>query len=104
MGDGMQAIACVPVFAPQVVVLDIGLPVLSGYEVAKRLREMPATRDALIVALTGYGQKEDKQRALESGFDHHFVKPTDPHALTALIARWTREGVDMGGAADSAAR
>ncbi len=104
VGDGMQAIACVPVFAPQVVVLDIGLPVLSGYEVAKRLREMPATRDALIVALTGYGQKEDKQRALESGFDHHFVKPTDPHALTALIARWTSEIADKGGAADSAAR
>ncbi len=104
VGDGMQAIACVPVFAPQVVVLDIGLPVLSGYEVARRLREMPATRDALIVALTGYGQKEDRERALESGFDHHFVKPTDPHALTALIARWTREGAEPGGAANSAAR
>ncbi len=92
VGDGMQAIACAPVFAPQVVVLDIGLPVLSGYEVALRLRELPATRHALIVALTGYGQKEDKQRAMAAGFDHHFVKPTDPHALTAFIASWDAAG------------
>jgi len=93
--DGVQAITCAPVFAPQVVVLDIGLPGLSGYDVAQRLRDLPATRQALIVAVTGYGQKEDRQRAMASGFDHHFVKPTDPHALTALIAGWTEEGEVM---------
>ncbi len=90
VGDGLQALACVPVFAPQIVVLDIGLPVLSGYEVAKRLRKMAPTQNALLVALTGYGQKEDKLRALEAGFDYHFVKPTDPRVLVDLIADWPK--------------
>lgn len=88
VADGMQALASVPVFAPQVVVLDIGLPVLSGYEVARRMRQMPQTRDVLMIALTGYGQKEDRIRAAEAGFDHHFVKPTNPRDLVALIANW----------------
>ncbi|WP_280150337.1 response regulator [Piscinibacter sp. XHJ-5] len=88
VGDGQQALACVPVFAPQIVVLDIGLPVMNGYEVARRMRKMPATRDALIVALTGYGQKEDQLRAIDAGFDRHFVKPTDPRVLVQLIAEW----------------
>ena len=88
VGDGLQALACLAVFAPQVVVLDIGLPQLDGYEVARRLREMPAGRDVLLVALTGYGQKEDRARALAAGFDRHFVKPTDPRALVQLIAQW----------------
>jgi len=88
VGDGPQAIACVPVFAPQIVVLDIGLPGLSGYEVAKRMRQMPATQNVLLIALTGYGQKEDMQRAMEAGFDRHFVKPTDPQKLVELIAQW----------------
>jgi CheY-like chemotaxis protein len=89
--DVMTALASVPVFAPQVVLLDIGLPVLDGYEVARRMRKMPATRDALIVAVSGYGQPEDKQRSKEAGFDHHFVKPTDPQELVDLIARWQRD-------------
>src|SRR5205085_4172920 len=55
VGDGLQALACVPVFAPQIVVLDIGLPGMSGYEIARRMRKLPATRDVLLVALTGYG-------------------------------------------------
>jgi len=100
VGDGMQALSCVPVFAPQIVVLDIGLPGLSGYEVARRMRKMAATRDALLVALTGYGQKEDQQRAVESGFDRHFVKPTDPRVLVELIAGWQAPQ----GGGDTAAR
>jgi len=88
VGDGVQALACVPVFAPQIVILDIGLPILSGYEVAQRMRTMPATQHALLVALTGYGQKEDQLRAMEAGFDRHFVKPTDPRTLVELIAQW----------------
>ena len=89
VGDGHQALACVPVFAPQVVVLDIGLPGLSGYDTALRMREMPAMKDVLLIALTGYGQSEDRRRAEQVGFDHHFVKPTDPRALSDLIARWS---------------
>lgn len=101
--DGHQALACVGVFAPQVVVLDIGLPGLNGYEVAQRLRDLPATRDALIVALSGYGQPEDKQRALEAHFDHYFVKPADPQALVDRIAAWQRTGT-AAGPGDEAAR
>ena len=90
VGDGAQALASVPVFAPQVVVLDIGLPGLSGYEVARRIRDLPPMREALLIALTGYGQKEDQLRAVEAGFDRHFVKPTDPRTIVELIAQWQR--------------
>ncbi len=89
VGDGLQALACAPVFAPHIVVLDIGLPIMDGYEVARRMRRLPATQHALLVAMTGYGQKEDLQRAEEAGFDKHFVKPTDPRALVQLIAEWS---------------
>ena len=82
-----------PAFAPEVVLLDIGLPGMDGYEVrAAHARSCRRTRDALIVAVTGYGQHEDQQRALEAGFDHHLVKPTDPHGLVALIADWQNGG------------
>ncbi len=90
VGDGPQALACVPVFAPQIVVLDIGLPGLSGYEVARRLRAQPDAAHALLIAMTGYGQKEDQLRAMAAGFDHHFVKPADPRQLVELIAQWSR--------------
>jgi signal transduction histidine kinase len=88
VSDGLLALACAPVFAPQIVVLDIGLPMMDGYEVARRLRRLPTTEHALLVAMTGYGQKEDQQRAVEAGFDRHFVKPTDPRMLVQLIAEW----------------
>jgi signal transduction histidine kinase/CheY-like chemotaxis protein len=88
--EPLAALNCVPVFAPEVVLLDIGLPVMDGYEVARRMRQMPATRNALIVAVSGYGQAEDKQRAEQAGFDRHFVKPTDPHLLVEMIAQWQR--------------
>ncbi|HKX41180.1 MAG TPA: response regulator [Burkholderiaceae bacterium] len=88
--DGVQALDAAADFAPDVVVLDIGLPALDGYEVAVRLRRMPATRDALILALTGYGQKEDQSHAEAAGFDRHFVKPADPVALLSCIETWHR--------------
>ncbi|MFL6665501.1 MAG: ATP-binding protein, partial [Rhizobacter sp.] len=97
VGDGAQALSSVPVFAPQIVVLDIGLPGMSGYEIARRMRKLPATRDVLLVALTGYGQKEDQQRAMEAGFDRHFVKPTDPRVLVQLIAEWPAQGTVRAG-------
>jgi signal transduction histidine kinase/DNA-binding response OmpR family regulator len=91
-GDGMQALEAAASFAPDVVVLDIGLPLLDGYEVARRLREIPATRHALVLALTGYGQQEDRLIAHGAGFDRHFVKPADPTELLASIDAWEREG------------
>ncbi len=98
VGDGTQALASAPVYAPDVVVLDIGLPGLDGYEVARRMRQMPQTRGALLLALTGYGQKGDQEQALAAGFDTHFVKPADPELLAKRIAEW-RETCTAPGAA-----
>ena len=83
--DGNEALASVRVFAPHVIVLDIGLPGIDGYAVARQLRERGDTSHALLIAVTGYGQKEDKQRAVDSGFDYHFVKPTDPREIQRAI-------------------
>jgi len=88
VGDGQEAMACAPVFAPDVVVLDIGLPGMDGYELARRLRALPQTQASLMVALTGYGQRGDQDRAREAGFDHHLTKPAEPDDLLALIAAW----------------
>lgn len=85
--DGLQALASLKVFDPHVVVLDIGLPGLDGYAVARQLRERGDTSHVLLIALTGYGQKEDRQRAAEAGFDYHFVKPADPREIQIAIER-----------------
>jgi CheY-like chemotaxis protein len=84
--DGPSCLQVAAEFRPDAVLLDIGLPDMDGYEVARRLRAHPATERALLVALTGYGQIEDLRRAREAGFNHHFVKPADLDALTALLA------------------
>jgi signal transduction histidine kinase len=83
--DGLQALASLKVFDPHVVVLDIGLPGLDGYAVARQLRERGDTNHVLLIALTGYGQKEDRARAADAGFDYHFVKPADPRDIQAAI-------------------
>jgi signal transduction histidine kinase len=88
--DGAEALSSVRVFAPHVVVLDIGLPGLDGYAVARRLREQGDTSHALLIAVTGYGSKEDHERAMESGFDYHFVKPTDPRQIQLAIEQGRR--------------
>jgi PAS domain S-box-containing protein len=84
--DGASAPDAAVAFLPHVVLCDIGLPGVSGYEVARRLRERPELASTRLVALTGYGQDEDRRRAREAGFDHHFVKPVEPRALEALLA------------------
>jgi len=94
--DGREALSVAEHFSPEVVVLDIGLPILDGYEVAARLRTMDGTRGALLLALTGYGQQEDRERAEAAGFDHHFVKPADPVALQKCIDGWLRQRGDAG--------
>jgi two-component system CheB/CheR fusion protein len=70
---------------PDVVLLDIGMPGISGYEVAEQLRKSPLLRDTLLVAMTGYGRDEDRRRALAAGFDHHLTKPVSPDDLQALL-------------------
>ena len=87
--DGADALRQAQARLPDVAVLDIGLPRLDGYAVARRMRQMPQTRDALLVALTGYGQQDDRIQAREAGFDHHMVKPADPYALLDAIAEWS---------------
>ncbi len=83
--DGPAGLEAAEEFRPQVVLLDIGLPRMDGYEVARRIRHHPELRDVLLVALSGYGQADDKRRSREAGFDHHLVKPVPPDALSELL-------------------
>jgi CheY-like chemotaxis protein len=73
-------------FRPDVVLLDIGLPTMSGHDAARRIRAEPWGRQILLVALTGWGQDEDRRKSKEVGFDHHLVKPVDIPALMRLLA------------------
>jgi CheY-like chemotaxis protein len=82
--DGEEALVAEEAFRPDVVLLDIGMPKLSGYEVGRRIRELRGPAP-LVVAITGWGQEEDRQRAREAGFDHHFTKPVDYAALLKVI-------------------
>src|SRR4029079_3944078 len=84
--DGPEAIATAGRLRPHVVLLDIGLPRLNGYEVCRRLRQAPWGRDLTVVALTGWGQEEDRQRSGEAGYDAHLVKPVDYDQLEKLVA------------------
>ena len=84
--DGRTAIISAQAFRPHIVLLDIGLPDLDGLEVARRLRTLPETKHALLIALTGYTQPEDRKRCKDAGFDYHLAKPLDLERLKALIA------------------
>ena len=84
--DGLEAIEAAATFRPDVILLDIGLPRLNGYEVARKIREQPWGQAVVLVALTGWGQEEDRRRSREAGFNHHLTKPVDPLALTRLLA------------------
>jgi DNA-binding response OmpR family regulator len=84
--DGAQAVEAEQAFHPEVVLLDIGLPKLSGYDVARRIRSVRG-EEVLIIAITGWGQEEDRAQARDAGFDHHFTKPVDFDVLLDLIDR-----------------
>ena len=83
--DGEQALAIANETKPDVVLLDIGLPKMNGYDVARQIRQQPWGRNPVLVAITGWGQTEDKDLSRESGFDHHLVKPVDHDLLLKLI-------------------
>jgi len=85
--DGAQALELAKQFAPDVGFIDIGLPEMNGYEVARRLRAHSETRAMMLVAVTGWGQARDRQLALEAGFDHHVVKPMDPEEFRRILRR-----------------
>jgi CheY-like chemotaxis protein len=84
--DGEEAVVTVEEFRPDVVILDIGLPGLNGYEACRRIREQPWGKNTVLIAVTGWGQEEDRRRSHKAGFDNHMVKPIDPKALMRLLA------------------
>ena len=84
--DGLEAVQTAAEFQPNIVLLDIGLPKMNGYEAARRIRNEPWGGKVALVALTGWGQEADKRRSLEAGFDHHLTKPMDPAVLEKLLA------------------
>ena len=83
--DGHTALEAVAKDRPEVVLLDIGLPMLNGYEVCRRIREQPGGNDTIVIALTGWGQEDDRRRSHEAGFDGHLVKPVEYDALITLL-------------------
>ena len=89
--DGQNALALAATFRPHAVLLDIGLPGMSGHEVGRRMRQMPEVKDAVLVAQTGWGQDEDKRQSDAAGFNAHLVKPVDPAALRRLLAGLPRK-------------
>lgn len=91
--DGSDALAKAKEYEPEVILLDIGLPGMDGYEVARRLRRHPATRDAVLAAITGYGQAKDVERARAAGFDRHFTKPVEVETLEAFVSQRPRQTV-----------
>lgn len=89
--DGEQAIAAIELLRPEVAVLDIGMPKLDGYEVARRVREGPMGTLVTLVAVTGWGQGPDKARAAAAGFNHHFTKPVEIEALAQMLVQFGSE-------------
>jgi CheY-like chemotaxis protein len=84
--DGLEAIESIEKYRPEVVLLDIGLPELDGHEVCRRVREQPWGKDIRIIALTGWGQDDDRRKSEEAGFNGHLVKPVDYEKLLALLS------------------
>jgi len=84
--DGPSALESAKSYGPEMVFLDIGMPAMDGYEVARRMRQQPGLENVILAALTGWGQAEDRRRTAEAGFDHHLVKPIEPMALASLLA------------------
>jgi CheY-like chemotaxis protein len=89
-GDGLEAVEVASSFRPDVILMDIGMPRLDGYDACRRIREEPWGRDIVLIALTGWSQDEDVRQARDAGFDHHLVKPVEPAALEKLLETGAR--------------
>jgi CheY-like chemotaxis protein len=87
--DGLEAIEAAKEFRPEVVLLDIGMPRLDGYEAARRIREECKEERPVLIAITGWGHDDNRAKTRAAGFDHHLVKPVEPAALTRLLAETT---------------
>ena len=103
--DGIEAVRVAADYRPGVVLLDIGLPKLSGYEAARRIRQEPWGRSMVLIAVTGWGQKDDRRRSREAGFDYHIVKPVAPEELVELLGSLSSrtDDADQGDGADAEA-
>jgi CheY-like chemotaxis protein len=88
--DGESGLEAAYGFHPHVILCDIGLPRMSGYEVAIKLRGLQEFKSSRLIALSGYGQEEDRRRAKEAGFDYHLTKPVEPHVLIELLGAMGR--------------
>ena len=83
--NGLEGVECIERTQPDLALVDLGLPLMSGYELARRVRQSPRNASTRLVALSGYGQDSDIQAALDAGFDDHLTKPPDPARLDALL-------------------
>jgi signal transduction histidine kinase len=90
--DGLEALETAAEFRPEVILLDLGMPKLNGCDAARQIRQQPWGKDVVLIALTGWGQPQDKQRTREAGFDYHVVKPVEPPALEQILAEIPRSG------------
>lgn len=86
--DGLEAVEAAAEVRPDLILLDIGLPKINGYEAARRIREQPWGKSLVLVALTGWGQEEDRQKSQGSGFDGHMIKPVSADRLASLLAEF----------------
>ncbi len=94
--DGQEGVDAALEFEPDVVLLDIGLPDMSGYEACRRIRQQPEGGQAMLIAITGWGAAEDRRRSKEAGFDHHMIKPVDPEGLIAILRKGGASPYDAG--------
>jgi CheY-like chemotaxis protein len=90
--DGLEAVKAAARFRPDLVFLDIGLPGLDGYEACRRIRALPSGDRVVLVAVTGWGQEDDRRRAIDAGFDDHLVKPVDPAGIEQVMRRLAAHG------------
>jgi CheY-like chemotaxis protein len=91
--DGPTALAEAQAFRPDVVLLDLGMPGMDGFEVARRLRQQPDLKDVALVAMTGWGQEDDRRRTREAGFTQHLTKPVEPETLKEVLAQCAPAGI-----------
>jgi CheY-like chemotaxis protein len=84
--DGREAIKIAKDFLPDAIIMDIGMPQMDGHQAARLIRGQPWGKNVLLVALTGWGQDDDKRRTKDAGFDHHLVKPADPSQIAKLLS------------------
>jgi CheY-like chemotaxis protein len=91
--DGREAVELAAAFRPALALLDIGMPGMNGYELARALRARPGTARTVLIAATGYGQEGDRDRAREAGFDHHIVKPVELRTVEAILTAFSAAAV-----------